>query len=452
MSLNSLFGIARSSLFAHQQALAVTSANLANANNPAYSRQVVMFGATPPNHRATFSFGTGVEVKDVLRIRNQVTDNQIRNNNQNFYDANQRSTSLRQVESLFSEPSEYGLSNLMSKFFNSWDELAVDPASTALRTNVTQSAQNISEKITSIHKGINQTRIDVKNEAKNVVDKINFLLEGIHNTNKQIHEASAVNNYANDLLDQRDAMLDELSKYTSINVRIDEFNVANVSIGGVFAVDGFHNIKFDLKQTADSITLVNADGSSTATLQGGELNGMIKMYNEELPNQIEKINQLANVFMENVNSIHEQGFTITNPIKNGVKFFSEFKNGVLSINEEILKNPHNIAVSGNGSDGNNDIALLMAELQNSKIFDGKTIGENYSELVSGIANSINLHQQNAESYSLVLNQLENQKMQYSGVSTDEEMINVMQFQRSYDAAAKLINVADDLLETLINLV
>lgn len=116
MALNSIFGIAKSSLFAHQQALSVTSTNLANANNPAYSRQVVMFGATPPDHRAVFSFGTGVAVDEVLRIRNQVTDTQIRANNQNYYDANKRSSMLKQVESMFSEPSEYGLSNLINSF------------------------------------------------------------------------------------------------------------------------------------------------------------------------------------------------------------------------------------------------------------------------------------------------------------------------------------------------
>ena len=90
MGLNSVFSIAKSSLFAHQQALAVTSANLANANNPAYSRQVALFGTLSPDHRASFSFGTGVAVQDVMRIRNNVTDIQIRANNQGYYDAEKR--------------------------------------------------------------------------------------------------------------------------------------------------------------------------------------------------------------------------------------------------------------------------------------------------------------------------------------------------------------------------
>jgi len=135
MGLNSVFSIARSSLFAHQQALAVTSANLANANNPAYSRQVALFGTLPPDNRASFSFGTGVAVEDVLRIRNSVTDNQIRANNHSYYESQKKATVLREIESLFSEPSEYGLSNLITEFFNSFDELALDPLSSSLEVS-----------------------------------------------------------------------------------------------------------------------------------------------------------------------------------------------------------------------------------------------------------------------------------------------------------------------------
>lgn len=87
MGLNGVFSIAKSSLFAHQQALAVTANNLANANNPAYSRQVALFGSLRPIHGVPFSFGTGVAVQDVMRIRNNITDIQIRANNHKYYDA-----------------------------------------------------------------------------------------------------------------------------------------------------------------------------------------------------------------------------------------------------------------------------------------------------------------------------------------------------------------------------
>ena len=137
---------------------------------------------------------------------------------------------------------------------------------------------------------------------------------------------------------------------------------------------------------------------------------------------------------------------------NGIDLFSKYEAGKLEINIEIIDDPYLIAISEDGTSGNNSIALSMAELKDENILNGKSLAENYSEYVSTIANEIKLQAQNAESYAMVLNQLEQTKMQYSGVSTDEEMVNVMKYQRSYDAAAKLITVADELIETLLTLV
>jgi flagellar hook-associated protein 1 FlgK len=452
MALSSIFSIARSSLFAHQQALAVTSANLANANNPNYSRQVALFSTTPPDYRARFTFGTGVAVDDVLRIRNNVTDIQIRANNQHYFDADKRSTVLSQIESLFSEPNEYGLSNLMAKFFNSWDELGVEPQSLSLRTGVVQSAQLLSEKISSIHQGIAQTKLDVRAEAKEVTANINTIIKQLHTVNKQLYDASVVKNNVNDLVDTRDALLEQLSQYANINVAIDENNVANVSVGGVFAVDGLHFKQFNLTQDGDKLKLTTDDDAASASLTGGTLNALIDMHNNELPNQLETLDNLASNLMDSVNEIHKTGYTFTDPTITGLNFFESYENGVLKINQDIVDDPFYLAVSEDGTPGNNNIAIKLAELKNSQIMDGKTLAESYSDFISGIANEINLQEQNAESYSLVLNQLEETKIEYSGVSTDEEMMNVMKYQRSYDAAAKLISVADDLLETLLTLV
>jgi len=452
MALSNLFSISRSSLFAHQKALAVTSANIANANNPAYTRQVVMFGTATPNHRESFSFGSGVNVDKVLRVRNQVTDAQIRLNNQSYFSADKQAGTLRQIESLFSEPSELGLSNLMSEFFNSWDKLAVDPHSTDLRTNVVQAGQKISEKVSSIHQGITQTKNDVANEARTIVTQVNGIVEQLHTVNKQIYEASAIKSFNNDLIDTRDMLLDQLSELVSINVSIDEKNVANVSIGGIFATDGLHHVEFALDQDGDKISLMTKDGIAKAKLQGGTLKGLTQLYNKELPQQLKDLEEITQTLMDNVNEIHTKGYSQTDPQVTGVNFFAKFENGDLVVNQDILDDPLFIAISSNGADGNNEIALEIAALRNGKILNGRTLAENYSDFVTGVANEINLQEQNQDSYGLVLHQLHQQKAEYSGVSTDEEMVHILEYQKSYDAAAKLVRVADELLQTLISLV
>ena len=452
MAINSVFGIAKTSLFAHQQALAVTSANLANANNPAYSRQIAQFGTLAPDNRGAFSFGTGVAVNDVVRIRNAVTDNQIRTNNHSFYDSQKKADVLGKVESLFSEPSEFGLSNLLVKFFNSWDKLALDPQSSALRTDVVQSGQMLSEKIDNIYTGIGETKMDVRAESQEITKSINTIIEQLHIVNKQIYEASVVGGGANDLIDTRDSMLEELSKYANLNVSIDDNNVANVSIGGVFAVDGLHFKEFGIAELNGKLQFSTDNGETISRLNGGSLNALIDVHNNKLPKQMEEVERLATTLMENVNDIHSKGYSITDPPITGLDFFSHYEYGKLEINSDLLDDPYNVAISEDQTSGNNSIALQLAELKNSKLLNNKTMSENYSELISGIANEINLQQQNAESYSIVLTQLEQTKMEYSGVSTDEEMMNVMKYQRSYDAAAKLISVADELMQTLLSLV
>ncbi len=452
MSLGNIFNIAKSSLFAHQQALAITSTNLANADNSKYSRQVVTFGTTSPDSGVSFTFGTGVKVSDVVSARNKIIDNHIRLNNQSYYSANKKSELLQQVESMFSEPSEYGVSSLLTEFFNSWDELAVNPTSTSLRTSVIQSAENLSDKIKSIYDGISQTKLDVQDEAENTVDTVNNLLKEINTVNKQIYTATVGGGNSNELVDTREALIDELSQYVSINVSYDNKNVANISIGGMFAADGVQSVEFSLVQDGDELSLMTSDKSASATLSGGELKGLIDLYNKDLPSQLDTLTNFATTLMNGINTIHEQGYTITDPPTTGVSFFSGFDNGSLEINQDVLDDSDNIAISSNGQIGNSDIALQLADLQNQEIFDGDTLSVGYTSFVNSVANEINLQQQKSESYSLVLEELNNQKTSYSGVSTDEEMVNVLKYQKSYDAAAKLITVADELLETIINMV
>ena len=198
-------------------------------------------------------------------------------------------------------------------------------------------------------------------------------------------------------------MLEELSQYVNINVSIDENQVANVSIGGVFAVDGFHYQQFEINQKNNKLTLTTEDNEAAATLSGGSLNALLKLHNNELPKQLATLDELAYHLMENVNSIHSQGFSITDPPLTGIDFFTDYIDGKLEINEDILDDPYYIAISEDGMSGDNAIALQLAELKDSEILNGRTLLDNYSDFITGIANEINLQDQNIESYSFVLN-------------------------------------------------
>ncbi len=452
MGLGRIFDIAKSSLMAYQGALDVTSHNIANASNENYSRQRVDLSARTPQSLAGMVWGTGVTIDQISRARDQLTDNQIRNNNSKFSDANQRSEVLSQVEALFPEPSDLGISSLINSFFNSWNELSVTPNSDALRTSVVQSAQKLASQVQTVYQGLDEIKGNLLNDAKSKVKDLNNLLKQVQSLNTQISTSSVSGAENNDLLDQRDQVIDELSKLTNINVSYDSSNNAIISVGGVFAADQNTAVQFKIGSVNDTLSITTTDANNVATIKGGELYAITDSYSNYTGKYQDNLNSVMSTLVDSVNSIHSTGYTNSASPETGINFFDSYKNGVLKINDNILADNNNIAVSSDGTSGNGNIALKIADLSSQKLLNGSTISDSYSELVSGIGNDKVSANQLADSTQLVLQQLQDQKNSYSGVSIDEEMTNVITYQRSYDASAKLISVADQMLQTLMGLV
>ncbi len=452
MSISRIFDISRRSLAVYQRALDVTAHNISNASNPNYSRQRVLITNEIPEKTAGFIWGTGAKLENILRARNQMNDSQIRTNNYKFASSNKQSLLLSQVEEAFSEPSELGLSNLMNEFFSSWTELSVSPNSTPLRSNVVHAAQKLSSKVKSIHDNLEVIKNDTLSEYKEGVNTLNRLLSDIKALNQQIYETSVAGYSPNDLLDQRDAAIDELSSLTNITVSTDSDNMVSISIGGVFAVNRNHSSEFKITTTNGQLGLTTSESNLDVNIIGGELHALSDVYSNKIPEYLSKLDEVVQKLFESVNALHSSGHTLTDPPQTNINFFESFTNGVLTINNDIINNPNLIAASEDGTSGNGGIALQISELMNQNILNGSTLGDIYGNLVSQLGNEQLSATQSAESSLLILEQLDMQRASYSGVSIDEEMTNVIKFQRSYDASAKLIKVADEMLETLINMV
>jgi flagellar hook-associated protein 1 len=452
MSISRLFDIGRRSMATYQRAMDATAHNVANSSNPDYSRQRVVFGTERPEMVNGIVWGTGIKIEDIQRVRNSLTDSQIRINNQKLYENNFRSSVFSQVEVVITEPSEYGLSSLLTGFFNSWNELAVTPNSSALRNNVVRSAQNLSSKVNDIYSGLDILRADLLNQAKDKVQFLNSALDEIQQLNAQIFETSTIWLQANDLMDKRDQKLDELSKLVNVNISFDEKNSAIVTVGGIFAADQLNVTHFKLADINGRLELVTEDGNIRASNPGGELSAAMTAYSRDIPDFQSNINELITALMDSVNSIHTRGYSAGNPPLSGIKFFEGYSNGVLKINQDILLDNLNISVSADGTLGNGDIATQISELSNSKLINNQSLSTFYSVMVSSLGNEKLSADQLYESTNLVIQQLERQRTSYSGVSLDEEMTNIIKFQRSYDASAKMIKVADELLQTILTMV
>lgn len=451
MSLSGLFEISKRSLTTYQKALEVTSNNIANANDPYYSRRTITFGTVDSNARVGMSIGLGVKIEEINRVRDQLSDTQTIKYNQSYSSAGKQSAILSNVEALFGEP-DNGLSSMLTDFFNSWDELAVTPNSVPLRTDVVQSAEKVSEKIQNLYEGLNLVKNDLKSDGESLVNEMNSYIKQIQNYNKQIYDANVNGDPGYSLLDKRNEALQNLSQLANINVSYDDKNMASVSIGGVFAIDKVQAIQFKSTIENGKFAVYTEDGNAKVTLTGGELHGISNTYNKLIPDYVSQLDEVANQIFESVNNIHSTGYSNTDPQQTGINFFESYSNGVLKINRDIVDDPNLIAISADGTTGNGDIATLIADLRDTKMSNGYSISENYSNFVSDVANAIVENDQKAEANQLVLQQLDEQQAAYSGVNIDEEMTNIINFQRSYDASAKLISIADELLQTIIDMV
>lgn len=450
--LTKIFDISSRSLAVYRRALEVTSHNIVNSANENYSRQRIMLETETSNLTAGIVWGNGVRIDTVQRMRDKLVDSHILSTNQKFSDSNRQSQLVGQIEDLFSEPSDLGISNLMTTFFNSFNELAVTPNSLPLRTNVLNSANNLSAKVTSINQSLTSLKGDIRQEFQQKVNQVNSLLKQIHQINYEQFSNAYNGVPVNDLLDQRDALVDELSKLVNINVVYDNTNSAVISIGGALAVDRMHSAEFVAEETNGKLNLKVKDGAYPIVLTGGELNALSNVYSKKIPAYQDKLDSVINSLVEAVNTEHSQGYTISDPQETGLNFFEGYVNGELIVNEEIVNDPNKIAISQDGSEGNGEIALRIAQLTDAKLMNGNTLQEGYGSLINDIGNDGMLQNNYTSANQIVLNELDQLKASQSGVSVDEEMTNVLKFQRTYEASAKLITIADDMLKTILEMV
>lgn len=464
MGIGRLLDISVRSMAAYQRAMDVTSQNISNAGNPEYSRQKTLFAT----EETQAGIGMGVKIQDILRVKNDLLDSQLRKYQSSLADAEKRSELLQQIESVIAEPSDIGLSSYMSQFFNSWSQLAANPNSTQLRSQVIQNAQRLSERFSEIFEGFSSVQSVLQKEAVLKTNQMNEYLKEIAELNHRIYESEARGIKASELKDKRDSIIDNLSKLANITVNYNEFGAAVINVGGIQGADQNVYTEFEVSFVNNKMRIVSkTDKNAIALLNSGELFTSTDLYSNRIPEYKAKLEDLANVFINKVNQYHMQGFTLVQngSSSTGIPFFgtldingnviNAFVNGQIRINQDVINNPKNIAVSSSANnDGNGSIANLIASLSDLKLseLDNQSLLESYSGLLNTFGVDKVVSDNRIESSSLVIQQLQNQKSSYSGVSIDEEMTNVIKYQRSYEAAAKLIKVVNDMMETIIQLV
>ena len=480
--------IARRGLNVNKQAMQLTGHNVANAGNEGYTRQRLVIESLYPSTKTrlgrTLTVGSGADVTQIDQVRSQYIDRQLRNEYAALGQWDKRSEEMQFIETIFNETAESGsISTALAEFYDSLGKLTTEAGSEEVRTVVQQNGIKLCETFNYYYNQLVELQKSY-NEAMSVtVDKINGLLSSIADYNGQIMGYELGGQKANELKDSRNMLLDELSQLVNISYSEDSSGRLSVSVDGTVLID--HATTTLLEVAPDQTGIVSGEpnfysiyyeGTTTDfAYSGGELKAYSDLRDGNatsdmgVPYLLNRLNTLARGLAQEFNTVHETGYTI--PIGagaslTGIDFFElpaggygDITAGNLSLSAEVLANVRNIAASDAPVDftaadtqaGNNVIALQMYALTTSTTLG--TVGS-FADYLKSFVVEVGVTssgaQERAGSQNTIIGNLETRRESISGVSVDEEMINLISYQYAYSAASRVLTAVDEALDVLIN--
>lgn len=414
---------AASGMTANQTAIQTTSHNITNLNTPGYTRQRVEQKASRPYSQIGYNssmgpgqLGTGVQVTDITRIRNTFYDFQFRSESHSYGEISVRYDYYKNIENIFNEPSDNAISSSLNKFFNGWHELSKDPNNIGAKNIVIENGKFLANNISQSYSKLEKLKDNIDKQTSDMLNDVNSMLGSLKELEENIKIVQATGKSPNDLMDERDRILDDLS--FKLNIQNDDVKAA----------------MSDGKVTLDELEKIDASG---------EISGALKMA-KELDSYMNDLKTLAKGIADSVNNIYNDGLG-ADDVKD-LFVFDEDKNPMLSINEELLNDSSKLQMT-------TDKALKLFNLKDEKVnINGKdiTINNYYNSIIEKLGHATQNVVREEKNQSQLMLSIDNSRLSVSGVSMDEEMINLIQFQHAYNASAKVISTIDSLLDVVVN--
>lgn len=408
--------VGKRGLMVGQASIATTGHNIANANTKGYSRQQVNATTSPSLDVWTSGavnpgqLGTGVLMESITRVRDHFLDQQYRDQSGTLGEWSVRQETLDQLETVINEPSDTGLQTAMDQLWGAFQDLANEPDSLSAKAVVKERAQAFIDTIQSMDKAMTAIKNDLNQQQTAKMNEANGYLEQIAQLNDSIKRTGP---QANDLLDKRDVLVEKLSKLVSIKVDNQADGTSNISLkDGTLLVDG---------------AKVNSKIDANSKVTGGELSGIAKSL-KTVDHYQANLNAIANDFVQ-----ASQMTSTTNATTPGDYLFSGNTIASLEINSAIE------ADSGK-------ITPLFTGMEEKS----KAVNSSYRALVSELGTESQTAIRQVANYEATLQATDSRRQSVTGVSLDEEMANLIKYQHSYSAAARMVSTTDQMLDTIIN--
>lgn len=500
--------LARRALESQQTALDTTGHNISNANTPGYSRQIVNLQQTVPSSIPSLgnnlSIGTGVTVASIERARDLFVDRQFRweTAKQQYWEG--RQDALEKIEGLLNEPSDNSLSVDFDKFWNAWSDLSKNPENLGARSVVLERAASVADSLHNIDQQITEMQKGLDSNVRVQIRQINVYAKQVQDLNLQIKRAEVAGDNPNDLKDKRDAIVDELAKIVNVRaveskdntfkdreVNIFKLYIGNDNVGNQILIDdtsgyqleepsapGANGLPFAQVKWATGHPLGNTDvdlGNQLGELQSNllmrgsqfDLAAGETKDNAYLSNLRKKYDNLANGIAYAVNEIQKtgvaQGITPPAPVPD---FFetndltATITAANIKVNSALTADPWQIA-TGATTPGDGAIAKAISSLSSgwqgydeitglTPPVDATSFGDYYGSAIAEIGVDVQQANRMKEGQDVLVTHMSNQRESLSGVSLDEEMTNLVKFQKSYSAAARIVTIMDEMLDTIVN--
>ncbi|MBK3494825.1 flagellar hook-associated protein FlgK [Viridibacillus sp. YIM B01967] len=478
--------------------------------------------------------GTGVEAGSIQRIRNQFVDRQFRQEATRLGYWGAKTESMDQMEDIMKEPSDYGLKQAFNNFYQAMQAISKGPETSATRTVALEHATHLADSFNYINGQLNEVQGNLKNQLSVQTEKINSILRQIASLNEQIQKVEPNGHLPNGLYDERDKLIDELSEYVPIEISYTKSGGLSLGMAEGAVVIKFKGTDTTLvegnkvaqlqaqgKKVADDGKITGDAEALTKDLKefqaftgfgvselvkveeaeklkpnqfesksikvddlhigGGKMISLAHSYGYadagstfpqgDYPSTLQDLSKLAQAFVSAFNQIHNQGYQF-NSSTNGEDFFAIDDDGKVTVK---ITDPSQIAASTEpNEEGNGKLALILSNLENTSLSDGKVIdlgngtsfelsftkdvddleGATTQSFFQGIIGKMGV--KGLEAYSQAersaINQLGNseRRASESSVQIDEEITNMIMFQQAYNASARMITVVDETLDKIIN--
>jgi flagellar hook-associated protein 1 FlgK len=478
-----VFQTGKSGMNTAKSGIATAGHNISNAGTEGFSRQRVQQEAAVTKQMAGQGgpyVGEGTKLSRVERINDTYLERQLREGVRDSSYHEEKQLFLNQVEDVFNEMNGDGLNRLVARFFNDFRKLSNEPNSEAVRQAVRESSQAMVSDFRRIRSEVEQIRSHIDSRLDGNMKELNSLANQVAELNVKIHTAELQEHEANDLRDRRDLLVKRMNGMADISIHDDDMGMVNIDVRGVGPLVTGPNVEKyhwgrapevhdnapNRLPAGETVSPENslqikrsefADQYVTNQFRGGKIGGLVELRDRSVSQVLDRLDQLAYSVANSVNELHQKGFTADG--RTNISFFKapDTVTGAaqkFALSDEIMHSTGNIAAALQPfAPGDNRNALAIGNLQNIHVLNNgrTTIDDFYNSMVADVGVASARNKESLGQQQSIMTQLNKVREQVSGVSIDEETTNLMQYQHAFDASARVIKVADEMLDTILSL-